>query len=102
LQLHLNLGGFYDARPDPIEKGWRASLLGETKLGRFRPGAELFAKHVAWEPVVAQAGLGIIVGLGPIDLRTAAHLGLTTAAPDFTTSLWIAGKLPLSGDESSP
>jgi hypothetical protein len=100
-QLHLNLGGFYDSRPDPIEKGWRASLLGEAKLGRFRPGAELFAKQVAWEPVVAQAGLGIIVSLGPIDLRTAAHFGLTTAAPDFTTSLWIAGKLPLSGDEDS-
>ena len=36
-QLHLNLGGFYDARPDPIEKGWRGSLLAETTLGRFRP-----------------------------------------------------------------
>jgi len=96
LQLHLNLGGFYDARPEPVEKGWRGSLLAETKLGRFRPGAELFAKQVAWASVVVQAGLGAIVTLGPIDLRTAAHFGLTDATPDFRTSLWIAGKLPLA------
>jgi hypothetical protein len=96
LQLHLNLGGFYDARPEPVEKGWRGSLLAEGKLGRFRPGAELFAKQTAWEQVVVQAGLGVIVSIGPIDLRTAAHFGVTEAAPDFRTSLWIAGKLPLA------
>jgi hypothetical protein len=100
-QLHLNLGGFYDARPAPIEKGWRGGLLGEAKLGRFRPGAELFAKQVTWEAVVAQAGLGLIVSLGPIDLRSGVHVGLTQAAPDFVTSLWIAGKLALSGDEET-
>jgi hypothetical protein len=65
---------------------------------RFRPGAELFAKQVAWEEVAVQAGLGIIVSVGPIDLRTAVHFGLTEAAPDFRTSLWIAGKLPLAGE----
>jgi hypothetical protein len=101
LQLHLNLGGFYDARPAPVEKGWRGSVLAETKLGRFRPGAELFAKHVASEAVAVQAGLGVIVSVGPIDLRTAAHFGVTDAAPDFRSSLWIAGKLPL-GPSAEP
>ena len=97
--VHFNVGGFYDARPEPVEKGWRSSLLAEAKVGRFRPGAELFAKQTIEEPVVVQAGLGVIVRVGPLDLRTGVHLGLTAAAPDLVTSLWIAGKLPLAGDE---
>ncbi len=94
--LHGNVGGFYDVRPEPIEKGWRAGLLGELPVGSFRPGLELFAKQVIAEPVALQAGAGVIVSLGPIDLRGGTHLGLTAAAPDFVASLWIAGKLPLS------
>ncbi|HEX6277198.1 MAG TPA: hypothetical protein VFZ53_29355 [Polyangiaceae bacterium] len=92
-RLHLNAGGFYDARPTLVEKGWRAGLLGEIELGRFRPGVELFAKQVVSEPVAIQGGGGVIVKLGPIDLRTGAHAGLTNAAPDFVASFWIAGKL---------
>jgi hypothetical protein len=94
-RLHANFGGFYDVRPEPIEKGWRGSLLGELELGRFRPGLELFGKQVVSEAVAAQAGAGVIVKLGPIDVRTAAHVGLTEAAPDFRASLWVASKLEL-------
>jgi hypothetical protein len=97
IKVHLNAGGFYDARPNPLEKGWRASLLGELEVGRFCPGVELFAKQILSEPVVVQGGAGVIVTLGPIDLRTGAHAGLTEAAPDFVASFWIAGKLPLAG-----
>jgi hypothetical protein len=96
VQVHLNVGGFYDARPEPSEKGWRAGLLGELVVGRFHPGLELFAKQVLSEPVAAQAGAGLIVKLGPIDLRTGAHVGLTEAAPDLVVSFWVASKLPLS------
>jgi hypothetical protein len=101
VKLHLNVGGFYDARPEPIEKGWRSGLLGELEVGRFRPGLELFAKHVLLEPVAVQAGAGVIVKLGPLDLRAGAHVGLTDAAPDFVASFWIAGKVPL-GDAEKP
>ena len=92
-RLHLNAGGFYDVRPTPVEKGWRAGLLGEFELGSFRPGVELFAKQVFSEPVAVQGGAGVIVKLGPIELRTGAHAGLTDAAPDFVASFWVAGKL---------
>jgi hypothetical protein len=94
-QVHLNAGGFYDARPNPIEKGWRGGVLGELDIDPFRPGVEFFARQVLTAPVAVQAGAGIIVELGPIDLRTGAHAGLTEAAPDFVASFWIAGKLPL-------
>lgn len=94
-RLHANFGGFYDVRPEPVEKGWRGSLLGELELGRFRPGLELFGKQVVSEAVAVQAGAGIIGKLGPIDVRTAVHVGLTEAAPDFRASLWIASKLAL-------
>lgn len=94
--LHANGGGFYDTRPTmETEKGWRASLLGEVKLGRLRPGAELFAKQTDGGPVQPLGGAGVIVSLGPVDLRTGVHVGLTAAAPDVVASLWIASKLPL-------
>lgn len=99
VDLHLNVGGFYDARPTPIEKGWRASLLSELDVGRFRPGIELFAKQVLSVPVALQGGAGVIVKLGPIDLRAGAHAGLTEVAPDFAASFWVAGKLPLATRE---
>ena len=100
--VHVNAGGFYDARPTPLEKGWRASVLGELVVGRFRPGAEVFAKQILSEPVAVQGGAGLIVKVGPIDLRAGAHAGLTEAAPDFVASFWIAGTLPLgrSQDEN--
>ena len=94
LRLHLNAGGFYDARPADAEHGWRASALAEYQWGRFRPGLELFAKQVQGEPVRVEAGPGIIIQLGLIDLRTALHVGLTREAPDVTGSLWLSWKWP--------
>jgi hypothetical protein len=95
VRLHANVGGFYDARPWPIEEGWRGSVLAELDLDRVRPGAEVFAKQAMSEPVVVQGGAGVIVKLGPVDVRAGAHLGLTSAAADFVASLWVASKLEL-------
>jgi hypothetical protein len=91
-RLHLNAGGFYDARPADAERGWRASALAEYQWGRFRPGLELFAKQVRSEHVRVEGGPGIIIALGPIDLRTALHAGLTREAPDLIASLWLSWK----------
>ena len=91
--LHLNAGGIYDARPAETEKGWRASVLGEAPLGRWRPGLELFTRRFQGDDQEALAGAGVILGLGPMDLRLGAHVGLTDRAPDLVLSLWIASKL---------
>jgi hypothetical protein len=97
VELHVNAGGFYDARPEPVEKGWMASVLGEVEIGLFRPGVELFARQVISERVAVQAGVGWIVTLGPVELRAGAHAGLTDAAPDFVASFWVAGAFALAG-----
>ena len=94
-RLHLNAGGFYDARPADAQHGWRASALAEYQWGRFRPGLELFARQVWSEPVRVLAGPGIIMQVGPIDLRTALHVGLTREAPDLVGSLWLSWKWPI-------
>ncbi len=94
-QLHLNAGGFYDARPSDNERGWRASTLAELRRGRLRPGLELFAKQVHSERVQVQAGAGVIVDVGRFDVRTGVHAGLTSEAPDLTASLWMTWKWPL-------
>ncbi len=95
IQLHLNAGGFYDARPSDDEAGWRASALSELQWGRFRPGLELFAKQVHSERVEVQAGAGFIVDVGPFDLRAGIHAGLTSEAPDIAASLWVTWKWSL-------
>lgn len=100
-RTHVNVAGFYDARPSPAEWGWKGGIIGEVRLGRFRPGAEVFAKRVSGEPVQLLAGPGMIVKLGPIDLRMGIHFGLTPAAADVTASLWVTGALPL-GAQSAP
>ena len=92
LLLHLNAGGFYDPRHRKTERGWRASVLTELRRGRWRPGLELFGKQVHGEPTQLQAGPGVIVDVGPFDVRTAVHFGLTSAAPDFRATLWISWK----------
>jgi hypothetical protein len=91
--LHLNAGGIYDARPAETEKGWRASVLGEAPLGRWRPGLELFNRQFQGGDLEALAGAGMIVGFGPMDLRLGAHVGLTDQAPDLVLNLWVASKL---------
>jgi hypothetical protein len=91
LRLHVNAGGFYDPRAADIERGWRASLLGEVEKGRARPGVELFARQVHGESIRVQAGVGAIVDIGPFDVRGALHLGLTSATPDVAVSVWVSG-----------
>jgi hypothetical protein len=95
IQLHLNAGGFYDARASDDEAGWRASTLSELQWGRFRPGLELFAKQVHSERVEVQAGVGLIVDVGPVVLRAGVHAGLTSEAPDIAASLWVTWKWSL-------
>jgi hypothetical protein len=90
VRLHLNGGGFYDARPVDEELGWRAGLLAELELGRARPGVELFTVRVNGEPVRVAAGAGTIVDVGLFDMRAGIHVGITDAAEDLRASLWIA------------
>jgi hypothetical protein len=98
VRIHLNGGGFYDARPVAEELGWRASLLGELELGRLRPGLELFAARVNDEPARVAAGTGAIVDVGIFDVRAGVHVGVTDAAEDLRTSLWISKALALTGE----
>ena len=95
LRVHVNAGGFYDARPEASEGGWKSSGLVEVRLGRLRPGVEVFAKQVRAQPVQVLAGLGIIFDVGPFDLRAGLHVGLTGAAADLSPSLWVTSKFPL-------
>jgi hypothetical protein len=90
--LHVNGGGFYDARPTVPEAGWRASALVEVPLEGFRPGLEAFAKQEFGKGVDGRTGLGMIVNLGRFDLRAGLHAGVTREAPDFVVSFWIATK----------
>jgi len=96
IRLHLNGGGFYDARPVEEALGWRASLLGELELGR--PGLELFTARVNDEPVQVAVGAGAIVDLNVVDVRAGVHLGISEAAPDLRASLWVARAFPLIED----
>ena len=92
LLLHVNAGGFYDPRQPETERGWRASVLAELRRGRWRPGLELFAKQVHGERTQVQAGPGVIVEVGPFDVRAGVHVGLTSAAPDLRATLWMSCK----------
>lgn len=94
-RLHVNGGGFYDARPADSERGWRASLLGEWESGRVRAGMEVFAKQVHGHGVRGQAGPGIIFSVGQLDIRASLHAGLTSEAPDLAASLWVSTKREL-------
>jgi hypothetical protein len=90
IRIHLNGGGFYDARPSDEELGWRASLLGELELGRLRPGLEVFTARINDEPVRVAVGPGAIVDVGIFDVRAGVHLGMTDAAEDLRTSIWLS------------
>jgi len=94
-QLHANAGGFYDSRPSDLERGWRASLLGEMERAHARLGIEVFAKQAHGEGVQVQAGSGIIFEVGPLDVRASLHAGLTSEAPDLIANLWISAKWKL-------
>lgn len=95
-RTHVNVAAFYDARSSPAAWGWKAGAIGEFRLGRFRPGIEFFAKREFGEPVQLLAGPGLIVKLGPVDIRSGVHFGLTPEAADVTASLWVTGALPFA------
>lgn len=90
LRLHVNGGGFYDGRPERVEKGWRASALAELVRGRYRPGLEIFARKVGSGPVEVLLGPGVIVDVRRVDVRLGLHVGLTVAAPDVVFDAWTA------------
>lgn len=95
LHMHINAGGFYDARSRESESGWKSSGLVEMRLGRFRPGVEVFASQVRTQPVQILVGPGVIFDVGPFDLRIGLHVGLTREAADITPSLWVTSKFPV-------
>jgi hypothetical protein len=95
-RLHLNAGGFYDPRAGPAQSGWRASALAEVapRPGQ-RIGFEVFGKDSDRGRPDLRAGVGLIHDLGRFDVRTAVHVGLSPAAPDVVTSLWVTTSFPL-------
>ncbi len=95
LRVHVNAGGFYDDRPADAERGWKAGGIAEVRLGRLRPGVEVFVKQERGEAAQVSAGPGLILDLGAFDLRAGLHVGLTDAAADLRPSLWVTTKLPL-------
>ena len=94
-ELHLNAGGFHDARSGPAESGWRASALAEFPRGDHRFGVELFGEDSNRGRVDARVGAGLIYDLGRFDLRAGVHIGLTRAAPDAGLNLWLTTSFPL-------
>jgi len=94
VRIHVNAGGFHDARTSPEEDGWRASILTEVPRDRVRPGVELFAIQESGKDVDLQLGMGIIIDVGRFDIRSGLHAGLTHEAPDFVFSFWITTRLP--------
>jgi hypothetical protein len=94
-RMHVNAGGIYDGRPEPSESGWRSSGLLEYRIGRWKPGVEIFARRLTGDELEVLAGSGVIVDVGRFDIRVAVHAGVTDAAPDLTTNLWVATKFNL-------
>jgi hypothetical protein len=60
----------------------------------FRPGMELFAKQISGEDADVRLGVGVIKDVGPFEVRSALHAGLTGEAPDVVFSLWFSVKIP--------
>jgi MFS family permease len=102
LRVHVNAGGFYDARPEDAESGWKAGSIVELRLARLRPGVEVFAKQQRGEPAQVFAGPGLILNFGAFDVRVGLHVGLTEEAPDLVPELWVTTKLPLRSTVSDP
>lgn len=94
-RLHLNAGGFHDPRGGVSVSGWRASALAEIPRDNYRMGFELFGKDSNRGRADVRAGAGLIHDLGPFEIRTGVHVGLTRAAPDVVTSLWVSTSFPV-------
>ena len=101
-RIHVNAGGFHDARPEINENGWKSSFLFQlTDLGMLRPGFEVYAKQVRHEDYEVVAGPGFRFDFGPFDFRAGVHFRLNDAAPDVASSFWITTKIPFCGQEDS-
>ena len=92
--VHLNGGGFHDARSSHAEDGWRGSLLMELPLNTVRPGAEVFVVKKNGDSADLRVGPGVIVDLGRFDVRAGLHAGITEKAPDLDFSFWVGFKFP--------
>jgi hypothetical protein len=101
-RMHVNAGGLYDGRPEPSQSGWRTSGLAEYRIGRWKPGLEIFARQLGGESLEMLAGPGVIVDVGRFDVRIGVHAGLTDASPDLTTNLWVATKFDLTPRRQPP
>jgi hypothetical protein len=93
---HFNAGGLYSERGRNVERVWEGGAIVEKKTGSLRPGVEIFATQVNSRPAQVSITAGLIISFGLLDIRLGAGAGLTEAAPDFSASLWISGKFPLT------
>lgn len=97
---HFNVGGLYSERGKDVGRGWEGGAIVEKKTGSLRPGVEIFARQINSGPAQVSISAGLIIPFGLLDIRIGAGSGLTEAAPDFSASLWITGKFPLTENAS--
>jgi hypothetical protein len=94
LVIHINGGLFHDPRGQDTENGWRASVLTELTNNSYRPGFELFTKHINGQNTDVRLGMGIIKTIGRFEVRSAVHFGLSSQAPDVIFNLWFSTNIP--------
>jgi hypothetical protein len=63
-----------------------------------RPGLELFTARLNDEPLRVAAGTGAIVDVDIFDVRAGVHVGITDAAEDLRTSIWISKVFALTSE----
>ena len=99
-RIHANGGAFFDRRPSPQEHGWLGSVLVECSVGIARPGLELAGKKNGSSPATVLAGAGVIIDVGPFDVRLGTHFGIGPESPSWITNIWVARAFHLSGASS--
>lgn len=65
----------------------------ELPLKAIRPGAEVFVKKKNGDSADVRIGPGVILDVGPFDVRAGVHAGITENSPDLAFSLWIGFKI---------
>ena len=96
LVIHINGGRIHDPRGNDTENGWRASVLTELTNNPYRPGLELFTKHINGRSTDIRLGMGIIKSLGRFEFRSAVHFGLNSHSPDVIFNLWLSTNIPFN------
>lgn len=97
-RIHANIGAFYDPRGEETERGWRGSLLAEFPGERIRPGVELFVRDPHSGGRRVQLGVGMILPLERVEIRSGLHVGLSEAAPDLEATLWLSWQWQVDRD----